>query len=102
MGWKNFSYWFKGGIILGIVSFAINLLMWLFLGVSNDSGIILGFFNLFSIYLVDLFTGEYNYSLLNHILLIIITFVVWFVIGAVIGWIVGKVKEKSVKRRSKK
>ena len=48
------------------------------------------------------FYEEYCFSLRNHILLIIITFVGWFVIGAVIGWIVGNVKEKSVKRRSKK
>ena len=32
MSWKNWSYWFRGGVILGVLSVIIGIILTLFLG----------------------------------------------------------------------
>ena len=101
MGWKDWPYWLRGGV-LGIFVYLI-LLFISFLLISLDS--IIAF--LFVVLLVLLgfwaswFIGTGNCDLfhgycstINQFLYITIGLVDAFIIGLIIGFIVGKIKKK--------
>ena len=93
MGWKNFSYWFKGGIIgliIGIicafirVNISFKLLEYLFLPVQ--------------LILWGLFPDGWAQQ--GTTIIGFIMFATYgLILGVLIGWIVGKVKGKSVKKK---
>lgn len=77
MGWKDWPYWLKGGIIGGGIGFVLSLL-------SSFSIIIRGL----------VFGGWPDIELIWFDLLLILS---TFIVGAVIGWIYGKIKSKTKK-----
>jgi len=75
MGWKDFGYWIKGGVI-GLVLFLIFYIIGFF--VSGIS---------FSTYLAVTFSPSEAFTIITYVIL-----AVFIVIGMVIGWIYGKIK----------
>jgi len=100
MGWKDWSYWLKGGIItVGILliwTILIGLTNFIFGGVTSfaDNS---GKFILVLLSLVINIVPKEDYGLgilVGLITIYILTPIFWFSIGAFIGWIVGKIKSK--------
>ncbi len=105
MGWKNWSYWVKGGIILGLIYF-IPLLIQLLSNLVfchyliEECKLIYGanIFAIYSlpnkIYLSLTFIDTIPSLYVGLIIRLIIYFIFAFIIGALIGWIYGKIKQK--------
>lgn len=97
MGWKEWSYWLKGGLILSIIALVFRLTGGMFelFPSSNPLEKFLGsasfFFGYpFGIPLANLFN--------TGIVIIDITIFlgIYFIIGAFIGWIYGKIKNRKL------
>lgn len=104
MGWKDWSYWFKGGFIFGLISF-IGSLLWLgyyipafsklffnfWLAVVLSPGQFLALFGLMGP------QGDISiFKLLGTWAIgFVISLIIYFIIGAVIGWIYGKIKNRN-------
>jgi len=92
MGWKDWSYWLKGGIIGLVISLLITLSTMFMpvycIGLSQDgTGCV-------SPTGIDAWKYNFN-SLFDDTFGIIILFIVsLFIIGAIIGWIYGKIKQR--------
>jgi len=75
MGWKDWPYWLRGGIISGIIfDLVVLILLWSISNSGEGGGI-------------PLFSTAVLFGL-------IVGFGLGFIIGAIIGWIVGKIKSK--------
>lgn len=105
MGWKNWSYWLKGGIvavIISIILLIIPFLLFLFITVDGYIGTIFFYIyfislriSIFPAFLMRFVQGASDSSAINvTMLIVIISLITWFVIGAIIGWIYGKIKLK--------
>lgn len=112
MGWKNWPYWLRGGIIggvIGIIWFVfhfmgmnfgpgeggyLNWVYYTFGVISGLLGSILGFF----IFPIALLFGEY-FSDATATPFLIISVIYLFLIGALIGFIIGKIKSRNKKKR---
>ncbi len=94
MGWKDWSSWLKGGLIIGFIgglvsslSIVFSFFSWIFIG----AGMILGY----PILVNEIILTITNYSKVGVFLAYFINFfVIGFVVGAIIGWIYGKIKNK--------
>jgi hypothetical protein len=103
MGWKELSYWLRGGIIALIVYmpiFAWGLNGDLLAGGEGCWGFCMALAELPAIVIISLlFDGAKLRELIGTwgivILGFLLTALVYFAIGALIGWIVGKIKNKS-------
>ena len=105
MGWKNWPYWLRGGIVcavLVLIVFIISAVLGYFkLGYFGQKGIggILSYFAIFGIIisipieLIVLVTNVPIERYPNYVLYIFVI-VIWFIIGALIGWIVKKIKNR--------
>lgn len=102
MNWKNWPYWVKGGILLGVTIALLFSLVTIFRVpvlsnyVENNSGLFLGIPILLSMMTglghVDIMMGKMD--LLAHITFLLVTFVLYFPIGAIIGSLYGKIKNR--------
>lgn len=113
MGWKNWSYWLKGGIIcvillglIAILTFVIPTFYTFFYTseshgdyFTNPSGIIISLFLSIVYFLIKGFFVSANKSMpaFVSILIILLTAFYYFVIGTVIGGIYGKIKQRRQK-----
>ncbi len=91
MAWKDWSYWFRGGLSLGF----IGILLFFIWQVSyiNHKYIISDLISSLSFpigYLV------YYFSDFSLLIIIPLYFIYYFIIGALIGWIYGKIKNRNV------
>lgn len=117
MGWKNWSYWVRGGIIaicVAVIMFVISFALWLieftFVGFSTSkhapaiieipTNLIFSILYIisFPIQLIRFFLAPGGVSTTVGGVLGIGTY---FAIGALIGWIYGKIKQrgKGAKRK---
>ena len=112
MGWKNWPYWARGGIlsITGILLISIIIGFIVAIIYNNipdlEKGFFLTFFIIFSsaILLLPSFLlgilgsspGSFGLEG-NFIVALLVSLFTWFIIGALIGFIIGKIK--SSKRR---
>lgn len=95
MGWKDWSYWLKGGIIGLIIStivIVIALLQLINYAIIKWPLLIL--INLFANQYVAISqcSGDSCIGFLFFVPLLV--FIEFFVIGAIIGWIYGKIKQR--------
>ena len=93
MGWKDWPYWLKGGIIglsLLLLSLLVEFLLYL-----PFSGF--GFLALFYGYSAEALISnptDFEYALYLYILPLVTVIVVYFLAGALIGWIYGLIKKR--------
>ncbi len=103
MGWKNWPYWLKGGLIFTMLVLLVTFIIGL-IAVISYSNIPFSGKDIFLIYFIIIYLFP-SYSLLNvlksspgsflegNIITAIITSsVIWFLIGALIGFVIGKIK----------
>lgn len=100
MGWKDWSYWLKGGVIaliIQILFFLIDSLNGSFLDTRISLPLIIIWILMGSL---NLSFGCYNkgvITLSNCTSYIIVSFILnlllYFLVGALIGWIIGKVRK---------
>ncbi len=108
MGWKNWPYWVKGGLIFTILVLLVTFIIGL-IAVISYSNILFSGKDIFLIYFIIIYLFP-SYSLLNvlkHspgsflegdiITAIISSSIIWFLIGALIGFIIGKIKQKKMR-----
>jgi hypothetical protein len=99
MGWKNLSYWLRGGVIGLVVGLVVNII----------TSILENIYSLNIVqtipskpYIVDLLIGFINipnsiiFAIMFYIFYIIELAFYWFIIGALAGWLVGKIKSKKI------
>ncbi len=91
MGWKDWSYWLKGGVI-GLVIYlliaTVSSIAWsdkLIIPFVSFSGLI---FNNFLAPLLG------NGFLTESISIIILSLIFYFISGSIIGWLYGKIKNR--------
>lgn len=100
MGWKDWSYWLKGGI----VSLLIVLILFIVAGVINiispggewgGWSIVLGFLYFASLPLYWIFGIQRPEGIIYWIInFIVLPIIFYFIIGAIIGFIIGKIKNR--------
>lgn len=91
MNWKDWSYWFKGGVISLIVLLVLGVLS--FITPSGDMGNIYQWIIIFmALPLIPLFSSLAVYDV--GVLAILMLSVYFFLLGSLIGWIVGKIASK--------
>lgn len=90
MGWKNWSYWLKGGIISGIFGLIVGLLALFLRDIFNNS--FLQVLNLPSFAIS--FALCYENLVCSNIIYVISSFIVLFLLGALIGYTYGKIKNR--------
>ncbi|MBX4196545.1 hypothetical protein KW805_03080 [Candidatus Pacearchaeota archaeon] len=116
MGWKNWSYWLKLGLILGFL-FGFLAFVNVFLvsdieGPSSLIGDILENFDLLTFLMVLISVGpllflgiidwdgnqpawlESNFIFFSSIINFVFYFILGFIFGALIGWIYGKIRNR--------
>lgn len=90
MGWTNYSYARKGGII-GLIFGGINLLSYFLVpfGSRNPFFYLPNsiLYKLNYLYIVDSYAGIY-------LMILLFTLLFYFLIGALIGWLYGKLKNR--------
>ena len=103
MGWKNWSYWLRGGIILGGIPLVLYLLTMAFVFVFPPLAQVFSLIS--SVFYLPYFliVAGFELNFLSdggfgfNIWGLILFFVFWFIIGAIIGLIIGKVKKRKMK-----
>ena len=114
MGWKNWSYWIRGGIIgdlIGIILIIlystlgrINQITYLIfiLAIGITSIPLKPLISIFNIKLFGAIESSFAIGLPGNIRIegIIILITYYFFIGAFIGWLVGKIKSKNNKHEA--
>jgi len=96
MGWKNWPYWLRGGIIGMVISFLliiiISFLGLLSLNMFGESSYFGNFLGTISSLLFIKFNPFYGFIFKSNTLLgqLLPFLVFYFIIGAIIGWIYGK------------
>ncbi len=93
MGWKNWSYWLRGGVIGGVIGLIVGLLVLFLRDIFNNS--FLQVLNLPSF--VIAFALCYENLFCSNIIYVISSFIVFFILGAIIGFIYGKIKNRKQK-----
>ena len=96
MGWKNLSYWLKGGII-GIIVLIILLIIGFILDLTIQSSFFPYTLMMIFIPLIPFVLIIEAFGIGFEDVIFFITLPAYFIIGAVIGWIVGKIKSKKKK-----
>ena len=100
MGWKNWSYWLKGGII-GLVIFLIITVLFQLL--TSSISVVPTRSNLFVYFLMPgiisalMWCGDCQAKGGEPIMIsmmVVISIITYFLIGAIIGYIYGKIKNK--------
>jgi TRAP-type C4-dicarboxylate transport system permease small subunit len=114
IGWKNWPYWLKGGIILSGISLIASLGIMLIIFASEQGLEYIGSFIATPIFFFALFfsfftatywfgtamgvansgTGWPSGWILVVLFLSFFSVVVYFIIGAIIGWVYGKIKNR--------
>ncbi|MBI2631989.1 hypothetical protein HYW75_03225 [Candidatus Pacearchaeota archaeon] len=89
MGWKNWPYWLKGGVI-GIIFIYLILLLGIF-NILNENSFL---YILLLPALVVFFYFPYTFNLGGYEWQFITYSIYGLIIGALIGWIYGKIKKK--------
>ncbi|MBS3085684.1 hypothetical protein J4225_03285 [Candidatus Pacearchaeota archaeon] len=80
MGWKDWPYWLKGGVI-----FEILLIIGLFLiAFIKGEGLAI-------LFLLIFFGGENPWEMFTFLGFLIL----YFILGAIIGWIYGKIRNRN-------
>ncbi len=106
MGWKNWSYWLRGGIIGGgLVIVYLTLIRISRYLLASDSDILAEIIVLSHILLeFPIIPIVENFRPLGELLSrnnVIISFLIiaipWFIIGAIVGFIIGKIKQRKKK-----
>jgi len=92
MGWKNWPYFFKGGIMFSLISLVTGFIL------SSSGGEILlilthGIAALPFILLYTLFDWQASASKENLLITLFAT-ITYFILGSIIGWIYGKIKNR--------
>ena len=105
MRWKEFSYWLRGGIVIGFILFALFLILQVYANATYTGWEILGnpialvILNILnSLIILKFFTIPNLPPILswgsdNLFISYIIAIASFFIIGAVIGWVYGKIKK---------
>lgn len=109
MGWKNWPYWLKGGIVTTLIIFFIDLFTRPLFPYFRESFLILTFIlwglNIIihypSILILETFLEENKILFepkelftLVKVYVIPLSLLIWFIIGSVIGWLFEKLKKK--------
>ena len=94
MGFKQLSYWLKGGII-GVCFY---ILVSLILSPFDHFGIIIALLSP-GIWIYELFVSILGHGIkidanLKSFIFILLSIIGWFIIGSLIGLIMGKIKRK--------
>jgi len=96
MGWKNWSYWLRGGIISVIIYLILLLITFLCAENASGEGFVCLLFFVPTLLLMPLYQAIFGYP--EPVYLAYVFFVIfWFVIGAVVGLIIGKIKRRKMK-----
>ena len=102
MAWKDWSYWLKGGVILGIIAIVVEVID-LVAGKIFCSDPFAG--NGASLCLFPTRVIELPIVMMigiqNNLIILITSIVIWFLIGTIIGWIYGKIKGRSDNQKVK-
>ena len=96
MGWKDWSYWLKGGII-GLILFFLVLII-VSLKLNSDFAFIVYFLLWMPLLFLEdsaLFFYQIEGYPQPTILGIVCIGIVYFLVGSLLGWIVGKVKSRN-------
>ena len=108
MGWKDLSYWLKGGLLVSLTYCILSILLfskimssmtWTFYYfLSNPIYWIYSYLLKINdpLWQIIKFNPESPMSLYFYYLIVGIIF--YFISGAIIGWIYGKIKDKSSKQ----
>ncbi|MBS3091619.1 hypothetical protein J4217_04200 [Candidatus Pacearchaeota archaeon] len=95
MGWKNWSYWLRGGFLLATIYFIYTLLINQLYGTVIKAGLYRILYEVgYPFNFVRFLVMGFNESFIAIIFSWIIAYIVFFLLGAIIGWIVGKIKSK--------
>lgn len=100
MGWKNLSYWLRGGIVASVlyIIYAIFTLRSQIytLGILNLPGMVIGFWvGIITRLSSNPFLSTSNPKPISNTLLIImflINLIIYFILGSIIGIIIKKIK----------
>jgi|SRR3989338_6984109 len=105
MGWKNWPYWLKGGIILSVIPLCVILIY--FMGFFGDSrffvwisqlayapGLMLGLITLGLIGCGSFFNNPSYCEYISFPIIILMNTTIYFIIGASFGKYYGKLKSK--------
>ncbi|MBS3066800.1 hypothetical protein J4205_03165 [Candidatus Pacearchaeota archaeon] len=94
MGWKNWPYWLKGGIIVGVITFILLGGLMFSIGISDGW---------FCVALVDAQSCTFYEFLTSpwHWIQIIFLTICGFILGAIIGFII-KITKKHIKKNGTK
>lgn len=92
MGWKNWPYWLRAGVI-GIALYILIL--------TSNISILVRFLALIQEFFQDLFlSSSPSFSQIigfAYLFSLILAPILWFLIAALIGFIIGKIKSKNQK-----
>lgn len=102
MGWKNWPYWLKGGLIGDLIVIIGGLLTLLLSNIFPPFGLLwLPFLIILVLPVFFLCAGDPHFDLCSvgyltgfWYLFVLLVLVECFIIGAIIGLIVGKIKSK--------
>ena len=97
MGWKNWPYWIKGGIIFGFIPIITLFLVFIY---SRELAALIFIF-LFG-FGVPAILDDLGYTTeiaTRAVIIWGIPIIIWFIIGSVIGWIYGKIKSRKMENR---
>ena len=101
MGWKNWPYWLKGGILFSLINALLSTLIYLILLILKNNFDTIRFAAEYSFFLVIsllfinpawYFSGPRSYF--DIIFGLVVGAALYFIIGAIIGWIYGKIKSR--------
>jgi len=92
MGWKDLSYKVKSGIILGLISIALNIIILISVYGNRDGGLVFAWFNFPMTFFIDLIEELFNFSGVVPFIIVFLTAAVWFIVGFIIGFIIDKIK----------
>ena len=114
MGWKNWPYWVRGGLIGGLIAVVLDLIILssgiLFLNDLNANN--LSGYQRFVLYFIIIPMGLISFPLLmilvplfgygeaitaGYFFLPFVSIVSFFIIGAIIGLVYGKIKKRKMK-----
>ena len=102
MGWREWPYWLKGGLIGLVIAISLFTLSFLSecrnLGVSVNCPFWLFFILVLPYFLISLMIAAISFKLgltiPTGIILGFIGYSIYILIGAFIGWIYGKIKQR--------